>query len=397
MKPRLFAREQAEDDVLLEPAPARSFTPSRAVQSDVPRGAPLPNRPKGRLLVAGVLVLTLGLVAVGAWDAFFRYDAYGTVAGRVIEIAPPWAGTVETVHVRPGDQVQQGDVIATIQSLEVEGLVGRWTDELRVAEAELDAEVARVALDAQNRDDRRQQALADYYALSADLLAERSREDDLQSKLVRATELMERNALAGQEFDSVRFTEMGQRAKIEQLQLALDELKRRVDAGERPLGEEQRLKPKLARIEQVQAEVHRLREKLRLGTIRAPVDGRIIALHHHAGEYLEQGAPIVELLCEGSVELLIYARQESADAYSLGAVVDVIVPPRGGVLRCRVVRIGDEYQGAPRSLETRYRHGEKLLPVYLDPAPSFRSAAVLRLGSEVRVPCSWNLLRKRNG
>ena len=406
VEPKVFSKERAAESAQTELRSAATAetrnAPSAAVASErqsvvsaraePARQAPLPKRPKGRLLIAGAMLLCLGAVGFLIWDSFYRFQAFGTVTGRVVEVPPPWAGTVEALYVQEGEEVDQGDVLATLKNPEIDDKIGRLTDELSVARADLGAEVARLALEAQVKDDRQQQAFADYYELAGELLAAQATLDVLSSKLTRFKELDAKNAVSRQDFDSARFAEAGQRAKVERLQLAVAELRKRVEAVRRPIDDEKRLKPKLAQIDLIQSEIRRLRERLQRGTIRAPVAGRVIALRHDVGEYAQPSESVVALLRQGSLELLVYVRQSDSPQFAVGKVVGVIVDPHDRLLRCLVARRGEEYAAAPESVETRFRHGERLLPVYLTPPASARGDLKLTPGSEVRVPHTWHSL-----
>ena len=402
MQPKLFTKEREEGLAAIEPVESAAFaqratlgatalrTTAGPQESAVPRRPPRPSRPKGRLLIVGVLFASLGVCGFLIWDSFLRSDAYGTVQGRVVEISPPWSGTVEALYVQVGDEVKQGDIVATLQNPELEAAIERLSDETRLAQAELDAEVARLTVEAQLKADRRQQALANYYELAGELVAEQSKLDDMQSKLSRINELTNRNVVTGQEFDSIKFAETGQRAKLQRLQQAIAEVRKRVEAGKRPTEVDSRLKPRLARIEQIQAEIERLRERIRRGRIRSPIAGRVIAIRHDVGEFLEANDSVIAILRQGSTEVLIFVRQSQADRFVTGNHIDVVVEPYERPLRCCILRLGEEYQESPRNLETRYRHGEKLLPVYLKPCFNATDGVHLRLGSQVRVPYRWS-------
>ncbi len=352
-------------------------------------GAPLPKRPKGQILISGTLIVLLGVAAYVVWNGFLRYGAYGTVTGRLVEVPPPWSGNVKAFYVQDGDQVRCGDILAVLDSPEISASIDRLTDDMRVAQAELDAQVATLALVAQNKDDRKQEALADYYETMGELLAEKSTLDYLRSKLSRNERLAGRRIISAEEADSLRFSTAGQSAKVEQLEQAVAELKKRVQAVQRPTEQTKRLKPKLAHIEHIQADIRRLREKLRAGTVRAPVGGRIVRVLRFVGEHIEPTEPIVQILNEGSLELVVFVSQAKSDRFAVGQTMSVLVEPLNEPLDCRVNRIGDGYVEPPKHIENRYADGEKLLPIYLTPVNDLPPGVRLRLDSEVRVPTTW--------
>ncbi|MCI0359639.1 MAG: hypothetical protein L0211_14275, partial [Planctomycetaceae bacterium] len=74
--------------------------------------------------------------------------------------------------------------------------------------------------------------------------------------------------------------------------------------------------------------------------------------------------------------------------YKSGQRIEVELPPRRERLACQITRIGDEFLAPPPQIETRFRHGQRLLPVILRPM-SPPDDVPLRMGSEVRQPRAW--------
>jgi multidrug efflux pump subunit AcrA (membrane-fusion protein) len=105
---------------------------------------PAPKRPKGRWFVGLVLLGACGFAAYMGWDTFFRYQAYGTVEGRVIQVPPPWDGVIRYVHVREGDRVRQGQLLVTVDNVELRQREVQLTNQLQVAQAELTATAAKL-------------------------------------------------------------------------------------------------------------------------------------------------------------------------------------------------------------------------------------------------------------
>ena len=123
-----------------------SFGNIASAQSAVLPAQPtkLAKAPKGRLLIGCVL---LGIAAFGIyrfWDTFSRYQAYGTLSGRTIQVHPPWDGIVMQVFVQEGEHVRQSQLLARIDNYELQRRREQLTDELKVAQANLLAERSRI-------------------------------------------------------------------------------------------------------------------------------------------------------------------------------------------------------------------------------------------------------------
>ena len=351
-------------------------------------GPPLPKRPKGRLFIGSMFLM----VAVGLghtiYNSMLRYSAYGQVVGRRIELAVPWPGVVQSIHVREGDQVEFGDLIARIDSLEMRQKMDEIDDSLRLERARLASELAMLRWEAEKIRDTRKLSLSDFYDKWSELLWEQSRLADLRMQVKRIEPIFREGAATEERLESLRFQLAGQEKRVEQLTEAVRALKQRTDDSPIELALEDRVQPTLARIENLQAELQRTRELIRQGEIRAPASGRIVRTHRFVGEYADQTTPVAEMLVEGSTELVLYLPQSDVQDYPIGRTVTLHVNPINANVRCQVQRVAMEMQRAPDSLARHYRVNESLQPIYLrvtdvDSVPNW-----LALGSEVRLPRS---------
>ncbi|MDA1053096.1 MAG: HlyD family efflux transporter periplasmic adaptor subunit [Planctomycetota bacterium] len=371
-----------------ESGPVRAARASSA-QAPVTRPTPMPKRPKGRLLIGTFLALVVGFGALTVWNSLFRYQAYGGVTGRVVELSAPWGGVLQTIHVREGEAVRQDQLLATVVNPELDRQVDAKRDELRIAQATLDAQVSELRLQSQLRDDNQHRAVAEYYELWGQLLQEQSTLADMVAKLQRSENLSQQALVPVQKLEELRHDEAGQRSKVEKLSEAVRKLGAIVEQSEARTEElHSQLKPFALRIESIQNEIIRLRESVSLGAIRAPVNGRVIKVHRFTGEYSDPEFPIFDVLVDGSVEAVLYVSQKDAGRFYEGKLLELEVPPAAVRAKCVVVRIADRYEPVPKNIEIHYRRDEKLLPIYARPLEGSNDTAALRLGGEVRLPYS---------
>ncbi|MCA9120622.1 MAG: hypothetical protein H6822_35430 [Planctomycetaceae bacterium] len=363
---------------------------SRAATAKAPatRPTPMPKRPKGRLLVGTFLLVVIGCGAMTVWNSLFRYQAYGGVTGRVVELSAAWGGVLQTIHVREGEAVRQEQLLATVVNPELDRQVDAKLDELRIAQATLDAQVSELRFESQQRNDNHHRSLAEYYELWGQLLQEQSRLADMVAKRERSENLSRREIIIPEEkLDELRFDETGQRAKVEKLSEAVRKLGAVVEHSQTDTEDlHAQLKPFALRIESLQNEIRRLRETACLGAIRAPVNGRVIKVHRFTGEYSDPEFPIFEVLVDGSVEAVLFVSQKDSSQFFEGQLLELEVPPATTKAKCVVARIADQYEPVPKSIEVHYRRDEKLLPIYVRPLEGSNDSTILRLGGEVRLP-----------
>jgi len=355
--------------------------------------APLPKRPKGSYFLGTAFLTVLLCAALAAWNAFFRYQAYGTVTGRVIEVPAAQGGIIRSIHVREGEMVRQGQVLATLENLDAKTQLDRLRDELEIAQATLDAEMTELSWQSRLLEDRTQRTLAEFHKLWGELLREEAKLANVQLQLKRKEEINRtiHRAISEEEIETLRFTEQGQRARVDKLKVAVEKLRKLASASGAE-DEPQQLKPHVSRIKGLQAEMARSRERLELSEIRSPVNGRVLKTLFFTGEHAPSASPVVEILEQGSLEAVIYLPQRLARSYGKGDILQLHVVSSEQTLPVEVTRFGQQMETAPPALERYYRSNESLLKLHARPHTDGHDAgedSLLRLGSEVRLPRTW--------
>ncbi len=384
------ASDRLSDEVVVatESLTSQPEPVAKSVETPVHAAPQVSARPKGRLVVATILLACVGTISYFLWSTFLRDAAYGVVAGKVTALSPPWSGTLTAVYVFAGDKVRQGDVLAIVADPELQASIDRLGDDLRSALAELDAQAALITLAAHERSNAAEKIRADYFDLRGELLSEQSRHDELSSKLRRRQKLADRGAYSEEETESLRFVKQGLAAKIENIQQAVAALETRSRITTTESQDAAQLKPHLAKIEYYQAEIRRLRDKQRRGMLRAPFGGTVVDVAYQVGERAIPEEPLLELLPDNSLELVLYIQQNRANTYQIGQRAEVIVEPTSEPIVCQVTRIGQRMEKPQSHVVGRYRPEEKLLPIYLTPLGDLPVDATLRIGSAVRLPAT---------
>ncbi|MBI5363735.1 MAG: HlyD family efflux transporter periplasmic adaptor subunit [Planctomycetes bacterium] len=369
------------------PAPAQEKPPSAPP-------TPVSKRPKGRLFLGAVLFAGMLWPAVEVWNAFFRYRGRGVVEGRVLQLSPPFDGEIASVLVREGEWVEQGDVLATVRSLELEHERARLDDALRVERAALEAELGELqlasALRAEEREDRLHKAAADHLAAVGELLREKSALDALVRQRERREGLLAQGLVSDETFGELALAEHGQRAKLEQLELAVEELRLRAEVGAPEESAAARtLRPHLLRLAALREERKQLDERLAQGDIRAPAGGRVLERACFVGERATKGRTLLSVLENDSLHVVLYLDQEESRALEVGDRIPLRVDPRDELVSCTVERKGAELEPAPKSLQRHYTSDARLLPVTLRFDPEVRRAGFLRVGEVATWPLEW--------
>jgi multidrug resistance efflux pump len=350
-----------------------------------------------------VTVLFLGACGIAGnqvWQSFFRYRAYGTVEGRLLELSPPWDGAIAFAHVREGDTVRQGQVLLTLDNPELQHQLAQVEDDLLVAKANLEAETVKLRWQLAFHLDETTGAAAASEEARGQLLAEQAQLERMAADLDRARRVHAGmpGAVEPQALDRLRYDRHGQEGKVARLRDALAERGQRAHLADTLLGGQgdlaataaedgrQQLQPFLARITALQRQRGRLRERLAQGRVCAPANGVVVRLCHFPGERCRPAEPVLELLEEGSLRIALYLPQDASTDFAVGADVDLVLEPYPQPLTCNVTRFGDRYEQAPESIKRHYAVGQALLPVYLRPRPEAARWTALCVGGVVKLP-----------
>ncbi len=347
---------------------------------------PLPNRPRGRVFIATILFLIGAAFSYFIFESFVRYGAYGQITGRKLHLATPWDGIVSDLRVRVGDRVRQGDVLFRVENLAMRHRVDEIKGELDLERAKLTAQISRLKWEAERVKDEDELVKADYYEKWSELLWEQAILTDLEQQVQRAIKLKKHDAFAEEKFKSLTSKLVGQEQRIAALSHAVGSLKdRTINDQSSDAAVDDQVQPTLVRIENLQAELERTRQVLAQGEVRCPINARVARIKRLSGEHALAAENIVELMVEGTVEIVLFVPQKKIDHWVAGDQIDVMVQPYQSPIRCEIKHFGPEMQPAPPSIMRHYAADEALLPVVMRPLDP-RHTDQMVIGSTVRLP-----------
>ena len=384
------SRQSASGPAKVDSAKA-SARPQETDRPASPRNAPpKKKRAKGNGFFAFLFLAAFVTAGYAVWTTFLQYQAYGVIGGRVILVGAPWNGSIVNWQVRDGDIVDQGDVIATMANITMEHELAALGDQLKMTQAQLDAEVSKVQFDVEESSQQSQKALAEYLQASGEFLAEKAKFRDLDKQLQRARKLVQKQDVSSSKYEKLYYEFVGQKLKTEKLEKAVEVLRIRSEQSKKnQQNGSSQLKPLLAEIELTQAKMARLRERINQGQVKAPVSGRITKRFSLTGESVKESEPVVEILEDNSIEVVLYVPQRITDEFEIGKDVNVQLEPFKNILTCNVSRIGDRFEAAPNSISRYYSAEQYLLPVYLKPNAGFDQQLAMRINGTVKRPYEW--------
>ena len=372
------------------PAP-RGFQSSFVAQPQWPRKAdaespgfsspkPMPKRPKGRFLIGAMLFAICCSVGWAIWDSFVGVAAYGVMTGDTLRVAAPWDGQLKEIHVKEGQSVEAGQLLATVVSPEVKRQIERTKDELKIERAKLDAESSRIRWDSNEN-------AAEYFELWGSL--QKSRQDllRLEREHKRARDVGE--FIAKEDVERLGFAESGLRELIAKLETAVEKRRQRAEPAhdEEPEAGWDQLQPVLARIEYLQAELFRLEEQLHEGALRSPVAGVVTKVHHMDGQRVASLETILDLVDTNSLEATLYMPQDESRTLPPGTDVTLCIEPLDQKQIYTVVGARERFESAPPAVRRYYLSDEQLMPVLLRPKSPVLAPAEsgIQIGAVVRL------------
>lgn len=271
----------------------------------------------------------------------------GYVEGEYVRLAAPFAGVLESITVKRGDQVAAGAQVFRLER--ANEIAAR-----RQAEAQLEAAQAR----AQNlRSGRR--------APEVEAVAQQLREAEAARELSRA-QLERQQSLARSGFVSAA---------------AVDEARarwKRDDANVASLAaqvETARLPGRVAEVRAADAEVAAAREALaqsdwRLAqrVVATSVAGFVHDTYYSAGDFVPAGSPVVSLLPPGAVKLRFFVPEPALARLARGAEVGFTCDGCPA-LRAQVIFVSDRPEFTPPVLYSKENRRKLVFLVEAKPAP----------------------------
>jgi HlyD family secretion protein len=276
--------------------------------------------------------VTLWLVLGDNGDAATTIDASGTVEAIDADLGFQLGGRIAEIVVGEGETVAQGDVLARLDSSELEALRAQADGQLAAVQARL-RELERGA-----RPEERAQARA-----AAE--AARQRMDESSRMLDRTRTLFDGGAVSREALEQAETAHAIAVAQHEQAQ----DQERLVASGPRA----EQIDAQRALVRAALAGLAQVDAALDQATLRAPFDGIVTVRHREPGETVYPGAPVVTVLDPTSRWVRIYVREDQIGRVSLGQSARIESDSHAdSAFAGRVIHIASEAEFTPRTVQT---------------------------------------------
>lgn len=294
-------------------------------------------KPSRRRLFAKVLLILAAVLAAGAGGAWYWWQGQqnkvpeGLVSGNgriesdQVDISTKSTGRIREVLVREGDLVTAGQVLARIDT------------------TELQAQRAKYAADVASEDASMLEAKATVTQRQAELVLKRA-------NLRRALKLVKIGAISQEDLDQAQSDHDSASAVLEAAQ-------RTVTARERSVSAAQAL------VDQVDAQIADT-------ILLAPVRGRVLYRLANPGEVLAAGGKVLTIINLSEIYMEIYLPSEQAMHVPIGSQARIQFDGVDFAVPAKVSFVSPEAQFTPKQVETRSERDKLMFRVKLRIPPS---------------------------
>lgn len=232
----------------------------------------------------------------------------GRIEAVQVDIATKFAGRIEELLVKEGDLIESGQLIARMDSLQLEASLAQGQAQLAEVQQSVDQALANIAKSESDVELARKQA-------------------------ARSESLKISNAIAEAEYDTSLNTLAVAQANLGASKAALRTQEYAVKAAE--------------------AQVRQIETQLSDAVLRSPTRGRVLYRLAEKGEVLPAGGKVVTLLDLTEIYMEIYLPADAAVRTAIGAQARVVfdVAPQYAA-HARVTFVAPEAQFTPKQVET---------------------------------------------
>jgi HlyD family secretion protein len=296
----------------------------------------------------------------------------GYVEATEVRVAAEVGGRLLEVKVAEGDRVTAGDVVARIDTADVELAIRRAEAERAQAQAQL------ALLRAGSRQEDIRQASAQLESAQADVRAAQAELEAASADLERFEGLLRVNAGSVKQRDDAKTRRDVAQARVRAAQeraKGASDARERVRSGARP----QEIDAARARVAAVEAQVASLQKNASDAIVKAPVGGIVTSRLLDTGEMAAPHAPIVVVTDLDHAWANIYVDERMVPQLKIGQAA-TIVTDAGQRLPGTITFISPKAEFTPRNVQTAE---ERSKLVYRIKVTADNKAGVLKPGMPV--------------
>jgi HlyD family secretion protein len=324
---------------------------------------------------SAVLVFALGLSLAGCRqpDDVGRLRVSGSVEATETQVSAEVAGRIRDLRVAEGDRVNQGDLLAQLDTTDVELQMQRARAERDAADAQL-----RLLRAGSRREDIRQ-AEAQAQAFAAEMTAADAELTSAELDLQRYASLLAANAGSVKQRDDaqarVDVARQRQRAASDRVRAARETVTR-LRNGARP----EEIQAARARVAASDAQLATLQQNLEYARVVAPVGGVVTQKLAELGELMAPRVPLVVITDLDHAWANLFVPEPMIPRIKLGESAQIFTDAGGAPIDGKVTYVSPRAEFTPRNVQTQ---DERSKLVYRIKVSVDNRAGVLKPGMPV--------------
>lgn len=292
------------------------------------------------------LAIICVVLVVGGYYAWRLYDGAGLPAGiaggngRIeateIDISTKTAGRIRQILANEGDFVTAGQVLAHMDTVQLEA-------QLRQAKAELQ----RAVISVDTAKSLVTQREAERNAAQATIAQRQAELDAAEKRLARSSQLVKTNAVSQQTVDDDRASEQGAKAAVEAAKAQLAASEAAISSAKASVVDaEAAVDAAKAAIESIQADIDD-------SVLTSPRDGRVQYRVAEPGEVLSAGGRVLNLVDLSDVYMTFFLPTAQAGRVAIGTDVRLVLDAAPQyVIPAKASFVADVAQFTPKTVET---------------------------------------------
>ncbi|CAG9419268.1 HlyD family secretion protein [Providencia alcalifaciens] len=295
--------------------------------------------------VSFYLILVLAITAAGYYywnqNSSSLPEGFAQSNGRIeateIDIATKTAGRIDTILVKEGDFVQQGQELARMDTRALQ-------EQLHEVQAQLRQAISAVATAESGLVQRKSEKLA-----AQAVVRQREAElDAAQKRLNRSRVLVKTKAVSQQQVDDDTAQMQGSKAALEASKAQVAASTAAIDSAQAGIVQAK------SRVEAATATERRITADLEDSILKAPRNGRIQYRVAEPGEVLGAGGRVLNMVDLSDVYMTFFLPTEQAGKVALGSEVHIILDAAPNiVIPAKATFVASVAQFTPKTVETQ--------------------------------------------
>ncbi|BCA41447.1 HlyD family secretion protein [Kluyvera ascorbata] len=260
----------------------------------------------------------------------------GRIEATEVDIATKTAGRIESIVVKEGQFVRQGDVLARMDTRVLNEQ--RLEAAAQIKEAQSAVAAAKALLDQRQSEMRASEAIVKQRQAELDSTAKRH---------ARSSTLSQRGAVSAQQLDDDRAAAESGRASLESARAQVSAARAAIEAARTSIIQAQ------TRVEAAQATERRIMADIDDSELKAPRDGRIQYRVAEPGEVLAAGGRVLNMVDLADVYMTFFLPTEQAGLLAIGSEVRLILDAAPDlVIPANISFVASVAQFTPKTVET---------------------------------------------